>query len=740
VASALAYEFGPFTVQPAERLLVRGGRPVSLTPKAFDLLTHLVDRPGQLVGKQELMAALWPDTFVEEANLAYTMSALRKALGDGQSGDLYIQTVPTRGYRFIAPVVRRAPASSDPALVAPTIRNLPQRFSVMLLAAAVLVAVGALAILQWAPSRSAPTRPPLRLSVELGVDATLPLTDAAFTLSADGTMLAFAARTSGNTPQLYLRRLEQLTATPLPGTDGASSPFFSPDGQWLAFFADSKLKKVRVTGGAVVTLADARNPRGGWWAEDGTIVFAPTPRVGLMRVSDAGGDPKLLTTLVADEISHRFPQVLPGGRAVLYTASTEVNIGAGTTLVVQPLPSGERIVIRPGGFFGRYAASGHVVFIEGNTLFAMPFDSRRLKQTGPAARVIDGVKSDGSRGSAQVAVSPAGVLAYLPGQNLFAAGPVAWMDRNGTLSTLRAVPVDWSNPEFSPDGRRIAMDIRREGHSDIWVYDVARDAPTRVTSDTTNEESPVWTPDGRGIVYRSFGSSISPAGHTLSWKRADGAGDAQVLVKSNAPLMPGSWHPTRNMLAYVAETTTTAEDVMILPVDGDETNGWKPGHATAFVNSAARERGPVFSPDGRWLAYQSTEAGPGRDRDEVYVRPFPGPGERVTVSSAGGETPSWSRMRPELVFTTPGPDYRRVLMVAPYRVENNSFRPDKPLPWAKLGVALRILNGQRNYALHPDGVRVAIAPPPEGEDVGQTHVTLVFNFFDELRRIAPAKP
>jgi DNA-binding winged helix-turn-helix (wHTH) protein/Tol biopolymer transport system component len=738
VASALAYEFGPFTVQPAERLLVRGGRPVSLTPKAFDLLTHLVDRPGQLVGKQELMATLWPDTFVEEANLAYTMSALRKALGDGQSGDLYIQTVPTRGYRFIAPVVRRVPVSSDPGSVAPTIRRLPRRFSVMLLAAAVLVAVGALGILQWARPRSAPTRPPVRLSVELGVDATLPLTDAAVTLSADGTLLAFAARTRGKTPQLYVRRLAELTATALPGTDGASSPFFSPDGQWLAFFAESKLKKVPVTGGAVVALADARNPRGGWWAEDDTIVFAPTAREGLMRVSASGGEPAQLTTLVAGEISHRFPQVLPGGRAVLYTASTEVNIGAGATLVVQPLPSGDRTVIRQGGFFGRYAASGHVVFIEGNTLFAMPFDSRRLKVTGPAARAIDGVRSDGSRGSSQIAVSPAGALAYLPGQNLFAAEPIAWMDRNGTLTTLRATPTDWSNPEFSPDGNRIAMDIRREGHSDIWVYDLARDASTRVTTDTTNEEHPVWTPDGRRIVYRSFGSSINPAGHTLSWKRADGTGEAQVLITSNGPLMPGSWHPTRNILAYVAETSTTAGEVMILPVDGDERNGWKPGHPTAFVNSAGQARGPVFSPDGRWLAYHSTEAG--RDRDEVYVRPFPGPGERVTVSSAGGETPSWSRTRPELVFTTPGSDYRRVLMVAPYRVENNSFRPDKPLPWAKLGVALRLLNGQRSYALHPDGVRVAIAPPPEGEGVGQTHVTLVFNFFDELRRIAPAKP
>ena len=175
---------------------------------------------------------------------------------------------------------------------------------------------------------------------------------------------------------------------------------------------------------------------------------------------------------------------------------------------------------------------------------------------------------------------------------------------------------------------------------------------------------------------------------------------------------------------------------MILPVTGDEASGWKPGQPTAFVNSAARESGPVFSPDGRWLAYQSEELG----RDHVYVRPFPGPGERAAVSNAGGEAASWSRTRPELVFTAPGTDYRRLLMAAPYRIEKGIFRADKPRPWAEREVALRLLESQHNYALHPDGLRVAIALPPEGEAVGRTHLTLLLNSIDELRRIAPTKP
>ena len=270
----------------------------------------------------------------------------------------------------------------------------------------------------------------------------LPATDVPLALSPDGTLLAFVARTSGEAPQLYVRRLDQLTATPLSGTAGASTPCFSPDGQWLAFFADLKLKKVPVTGGAVVTLAEAPEPRGAWWAEDGTIVFAPHYRRGLMRVSSVGGQAQPVTTLTQGEITHRFPQVLPGGAGILYTASTEVMIGTGSTLVVQPLPSGERTIVQRGGYFGRYADSGHIVYLQDDTLFAMPFDLRRLTVTGPAARTIDGIQSDLGRGSAQLTLSQTGTMAYISGRDTFDARPIAWMDRTGALATLRAEPAD----------------------------------------------------------------------------------------------------------------------------------------------------------------------------------------------------------------------------------------------------------------------------------------------------------
>lgn len=668
---------------------------------------------------------------------AITPPPIRRLLRRCLEKDRTLRLADIADARLEIEEVLTAPASDSmtAVLVVPPVR--PARWRRALpWAIAVTLAVGSGLVLgRWAQWRTPPLLAPQRLNVELGVHGTLPTTDAAFVLSPDGTLLGFVARTTGRASQLHVRRLDQLTATPVNGTDGASSPFFSPDAQWVAFFADLKLKKVPVTGGAVVTLADAPSPRGGWWAEDGTIVFAPNHRGSLMRVSAVGGQAEPLTILAESEITHRFPQMLPDGAAVLYTASTNVNIAADSTLVVQLLPSGERTIVQRGGYFGRYAASGHMVYTQDGTLFAMPFDLQRLAVTGPAGRAIDGVISDAGRGSAQFALSQMGTLVYLRDEHLFSARPMAWMGRTGTMATLRAAPADWSNPEFSPDGQRIAMDIRAGGHSSIWVYDWARDTLTRLTSEGTNAERPVWTPDGRRIVYRSFRSSTDPSGNALSWRRADGMGDAQVLIQSNTVLTPGSWHPTKNVFAYVVTMPASSDDVMILPVEGDEASGWTPGQPTAFLNSVANEAGPTFSPDGKWLAYHSRESG----RAEVSVRPFPGPGASVIVSSAGGHTSSWSRARPELVFAAPALDHRHVLMVAPYHVENESFRAGKPRLWASRAPALRELLVERIYALHPDGVRVAIAPPSESEAVAQNHLTFVFHFFDELRRIAPAQ-
>ena len=481
------------------------------------------------------------------------------------------------------------------------------------------------------------------MSAQLGTQATLPAIDVPIALSPDGTRLAFIARPTGDAQHLYVRHLDQLGATRLDGTAGAEGPCFSPDGTWIAFFADRKLKKIPAAGGAVVILADAPEPRGAWWADDGTIAYAPHFRRALMRVSSLGGEPRPLTTLANGEISHRFPQVLPGG-VVLFTASTEVDIAAGATLVAANVASGARTTIHR-GYFGRYVNSGHLLYVEDDTLFAVPFDPVQPAAAGAAWRLVDSVMADGSRGSAQFAVSSSGAMAYVHGRNVFEARPLAWVDRNGSQDVVRAEPAEWLNPAVSPDGRYIAMDIRANGHSDIWVYDWARRALARLTTEPTNEEFPVWTPDGSRIVYRVFTSSADPRGSSLAWKRADGMGSAQVLLRAPGMLRPGSWHPTRPLLAYVAAPPGREDDVMMLPLDGDETAGWVPGAPTAVVAGPARERGPSFSPDGRWLAYSSNEGA----SEQVMVQSFPGPGPKIVV--ANGTDPSWSGTRRELLFT-----------------------------------------------------------------------------------------
>ena len=271
--------------------------------------------------------------------------------------------------------------------------------------------------------KSTPIPPAQRLSIELGMPGRLPGTDVPIALSPDGTLLAFVARTNGEAPQLYVRRLDQLTATPLSGTEGASTPCFSPDGQWLAFFADMKLKKVPVTGGAVVTLADAPEPRGAWWAEDGTIVFAPHNRRGLMRVSSVGGQAQPVTTLREGEITHRFPQVLPGGAGnPLYSqhgGEDRDGVDAG-----RPAPAFRRAHDRPARRLLRALCGQRPhLYLQEDTLFAMPFDLRRLTATGPAARTIDGIQSDLGRGSAQLTLSQTGTMAYIAGRNTFDARP-----------------------------------------------------------------------------------------------------------------------------------------------------------------------------------------------------------------------------------------------------------------------------------------------------------------------------
>jgi serine/threonine-protein kinase len=365
-----------------------------------------------------------------------------------------------------------------------------------------------------------------------------------------------------------------------------------------------------------------------------------------------------------------------------------------------------------------------LTWVHDGTLFAAPFDLTTLAVTGTAVPVVPGVLSSTASGNAQVEVSPAGTLAYLPGSENASAAPLDWLTRDGKTTPLRATPGDWSGVQIAPDGRRLAFSLSHTAQADLWTYDAARDALTRLTVDPGVHRDPVWTPDGQRLVY-----AASPGGgpRNLYWQRADGSGEATRLTTSPNAQYPASWHPSGRLLAFAEARPQTGADLLILPVEGDEERGWKPGTPTVFLSGPFAEQQPRFSPDGRWLAYESNESG----TVEIYVRPFPGPGGKSPISTGGGTNAVWSRVRRELLYLAP--DGR--IMLVPYTAAGDAFQAEKPRVWSETRVQVRPNIGP-SFDLHPDGERVAMAPGTEAT-AGPTHLTLVFNFFDELRRLAP---
>jgi serine/threonine-protein kinase len=594
------------------------------------------------------------------------------------------------------------------------------------------VATVALALALWQSWHTAPSSAPLRFEVALGADASLPNYQPSLAIAPDGLTLAFAAQDTRGVQQLYVRHFSELRAAVLPGTAAAHDPFFSPDGAWIGFFADGNLKKIALTGGGPVTIAAAPDDRGGAWADDGSIVFQPNANGGLSRVSSAGGTPIALTTLAGADLTHRWPQVLPGVNAVLYTAHSSITGFDDAAIVVQRIPDGAPTVVQRGGYYGRYLRSGHLVYVHQGTLFAEPFDLMRLQPSGPPVPVIAGISAYGggnasgsvgvAGGSAVAAWSDTGMAVYQAGTE--AAAPIQWMDHMGTVTPLLATPVNWSNLQFSPDGQRLAMDID-SGRADVFLYQLARNTLTRLTLDAAPNARPIWAPDGRRIVYRS--NRDGGVGN-LYWQRADGDGAVQRLTHSPNVQTPTSWHPSGKFLAFSEIHAQTTGDIMILPVDGDEASGWKPGTPTAFLASPAVEANAMFSPDGKWIAYQSNESG----RFEVYVRPFPGPGDRWQISTDGGGPPVWAPTRPELFY--PAPNNR--LMVVSYVIDGDAFKNERPRVWSDRPLQIR---PGLSFALHPDGNRFALAAASETAGATPDRLVFISDFFDELRRLAPSR-
>jgi serine/threonine-protein kinase len=551
----------------------------------------------------------------------------------------------------------------------------------------------------------------------------------AVALSHDGTHLAYVAR-QGSTQQLYLRAMDSLEAKPIPGTEDAVNPFFSPDGQWLGFFADGKLKKVSVSGGATLSLGDAVSPNGASWGSQGLIAFAPTNISTVQQMPDERGTPKPLSRIEKGENSHRWPEFLPGGKAVLFTAGSTAGIWTNAQVAVQSLGTGERRNLIQGATHPRYAPSGHLVYAQGGNLMAVPFDPRRLGVTGAAVPVVDGVLQSPVTGAAQYSFSNTGSLVYLSGGVQAAQSRLVWVSRNGVEQPLAAPAHAYRFPRLSPDARRVAVTIE-ESESQIWLYDLARETLTRLTFQGNLNLVGAWTPDGKRIVFQSNKEGLG----NLFWQLSDGSGGLERLNTSEYPQAANSWSPDEQLLAFIEANPNTGFDIWVLRM-GDPSlgSGRAPSagsgqvrKAQPFLRTPFNESAPRFSPDGRWLAYSSDESG----RFEIYVQPYPGPGGKWQISTGGGTEPVWNPNGRELFYRSGDK------MMAVDIATQPGFTAGKPR---------MLFEGKYqptpvtfpNYDVSPDGERFLMLKRSESAGMALTQINVVLNWFEELKRRVPA--
>jgi Tol biopolymer transport system component/predicted Ser/Thr protein kinase len=579
----------------------------------------------------------------------------------------------------------------------------------------------ALAISLWGSWRAVrTTEAPLavRLDLDLGPDVALASSlGPSVILSPDGTRLVFVAQSqNGAQKHLATRRLNHPKATPLAGTDGAYAPFFSPDGEWVGFFAGGKLKKIRIDGSEPMTLCDASSGRGASWGEDGSIIAALDPNGVLSQVLPGGVKPNPVTELRPGEVTHRWPQVLPGGKTVLFTATADYgNFDDAAIAVVSLKDHRIKTLIERAGMYPRYLPSGHLVYVTKGTLCAVPFDVNRLEVRGQAT-VLDEVSGDQTIGFAQIDFSRTGTAAYRSGR-IEELRTIQWLDGAGKAVSLGYEPAAYTTLRLSPAGDRLAVLLNQRTNMDAWIYDWQRGSRTPLTNGMHVNQTPVWSPDGRFVVLSATGG--------MFWARADGAGKPQPLTRSKSAQFPTSFNREGTRLIFSEASPGSGAEIRMVAVESTA-GQLRVGEPQVLLKTPTMNAFAAISPDGRWLAYSDAEAG----RYEVCVRAFPDNGTKVQVSTTGGIIPVWSRNGHELFYRT---EEQRI-MVVNYAVKGGSFAPEKPRVWSSRQLA--VVGMGANFDLAPDGKRFVGVVPAENAAPRETqsHVTVMVNFFDEVRR------
>jgi serine/threonine-protein kinase len=562
--------------------------------------------------------------------------------------------------------------------------------------AATLVVALAGSLFGWwrAARQDGPAQPVVRLDVDLG-------SASGIVISPDGSRLAYSSE-----GRLFIRRLDELRATALPGTEGAAAPVFSPDSRWVAFFADGKLKKVPVEGGIPEVLCDATTPGAAAWGDDDAIIGTLGSSRVLSRVPAAGGtaEPLLRFDQSREESIYRSAEMLPGSRAMLFSSSRGLAQG-GINIEALSIPDGTSKLLIEAASAPRYLNSGHLAYLKGSGLYVVPFDKDRLALKGQPVIVAENVT--------RFSVSRTGTLVYQ--DNPAGRGVLQWLDQAGGERPLATKPDLYFGVRVSPDGKQVA--VTQSGN--IWVYDAEGSGMRQLTFAGGNY--PLWSPNGRYVLY------TTRTGRASAWIRADGAGSPQTFLQGKTVQWLWSFSPDGRRLAYFELTPQNWFDIWTVDVTVDE-RGVHPGPPERLLDTpSVDERFPTFSPDGRWLAYASNELG----AHDVWVRAFPDTGGRWRISTNGGVYPEWSRERPELFFRS----LDNKIMVVPYGTKGDSFEAGTPRVWSDRPL-LDIGPFDRIYDLAPDGRVVALVP---AGTQAAPRVTFVFGFLDEVRRLAPVE-
>jgi len=620
------------------------------------------------------------------------------------------------------------PAKAGPA---PASSTMTRRTVISGLAGA---AVGAAAgVLGLRRGRNGAPRSLTRFSISLPEGSVL---EASFNrrvgISPDGTHIAYnvTAVGQGSNPavqKFYLRPLGDLEAKLLPG---AGTPFFSPDGRSIGFLwgtaGNMQLRRIGLGGGAPLTVCAVEAPAGATWAADDTIYFVGSVPGGVMRVPASGGKPKEAAKIdfAKGERMHKYPCVLPGGEAVLFTVTTaDTETFDDAHIAVLNTGTGQRKTVVEGGTHPRYSPSGHLVYARGGNLLAVSFDAKRLEVTGQPFTILEGVLMSVNSGVANYDISASGDLVYVPGVADKGERTLVWVDRDGKAEPLPLPPRSYLHPRLSPDMRQLAVEVEGPSH-DFYLYDFARGVLSKMTTDGVSHW-PVWSPDGTQLVYRS--------GPMMLWRMwrvpADRSRAAEQLPGTGISQNAESWSPDGDSIAYTAITPEAGAHIMVESLKGAH-------ESRPFVDVKAPAGSPKFSPDGRWLAYCSNESG----KAQVYVQAFPGPGPKVQVSNDGGTDPVWKRTGGELYFRNGDK-----MMVVPVSTAP-TFRAGRPqVVWeGHYSHGMSTSCGppgptSSNYDVTADGRRFLMIRDEAPDTAVSKQIIVVLGWADEVTRIEKSK-